>query len=76
MVEKLRKIRNQRPFVPYTILLTDGRQVHIKDQFHVAFGGTIVSIYDASEDGFIYVYDPDISDVKIDEPVVGEKSNQ
>ena len=74
MVEKLRRIRNQRPFVPYTILLADGRQVHIRDQFHVAFGGTLVSIYDEPSDDFIYVYDPDISDIKVDGLVVGDKS--
>ena len=65
MVEKLRKIRNQQPFVPYMILLTNGRQVYIRSQFHVAFGGTLVSIYDEPSDDFIYVYDPDIKDIKV-----------
>ena len=76
MVEKLRKIRSQEPFVPYTILLTDGRQVHIRSRYHVAFGGTLVSIYNEPKDSFIYARAPDISDIKVDEPMVGEKANQ
>ena len=76
MVEKLRKIRNQEPFVPYTILLTDGRQVYIRDRYHVAFGGKLASIYNEPNDSFIYVHDPDISDIKVHELMGGEKTGQ
>ena len=74
MIEELRKIRNQQPFEPYTILLTDGRQIPIKDQFHVAFGGKLIGIYDEPNDLFIDVYDSAISEIKVGEEAEMRKS--
>ena len=55
MIEELRKCRNATPFVPYTIRLRDGRQMHITDPYHVAFGGQHVVIYREDTDQFLSV---------------------
>ncbi len=67
MIEEVRKLRNHQPFSPYTIVLTDGRRVRITDQYHVGFGGKLMTVYDESTDDFLRLYDASISGVVADE---------
>ena len=53
MIDELRKYRNATPFVPFTIRFRDGREMHVKDTYHVAFGGRgLVVVYQESVDTF------------------------
>ena len=67
MIEEVRKLRNHQPFSPYTIVLTDGRRVRITDQYHVAFGRTIIVLYNEPQDAILHVYDSDIQSVSTEE---------
>lgn len=67
MIEEVRKLRNHRPFSPYTIVLTDGRRVRITDQYQVSFGGRLMVVYDESTDDFLRLYDVSVSGVFADE---------
>lgn len=69
MLEELRKIRNQRPFVPYTVVLTDGRRFHITDQFHVSFGGGQITVGDEPNDRFIHFHISALKEIVVDKEV-------
>ena len=72
MLEELRRIRNQRPFVPYTIVLTDGRRFHLTDQFHVAFAGGQVSLVEEPSERLVRFPVSFLKEVVMDEEI-GER---
>ncbi len=72
MLEELRRIRNQRPFVPYTIVLTDGQRFLIKDQFHVSFGGNTVTVGDEPNDRFVDFHVSSLKEIVVDHEI-GER---
>ena len=69
MLEELRKYRNAMPFVPFTVFFRDGRQLHVADTYHMAFGGRkLVVVYQESSDAFQRIDSEAVIQIEADIP--------
>jgi hypothetical protein len=50
MLEKIRGLKRARPFVPFQIVVADGRHYTVIDPFSIAIGQTQINLYATKSD--------------------------
>jgi hypothetical protein len=67
---KLRVLRRQEPFVPFDIVLTDGRRYSMRHRFQFAFAEDNVVVYIYPDRDLVQSFRPtDISEIEMPHPV-------